>query len=210
VTHACMLRCREVVRVLVRERAAPVPDGRSADQRVPVVQVRGERHGQVVAAAPGDQALHRPRSSHGQRRALVAPAPRRRPGVHARQAQGESSAPPPFAFFLSHFPRFFLLDWTCWPLTSPGVSQGRVCHMVECTKQTIRELREAASVPSPGGGRRREVEIGGYMARLTGDIISHTEFDTSYDTGKLIFRLLEDLQRLTASSSRHLWIPGSQ
>jgi cytokinin trans-hydroxylase len=83
--------------------------------------------------------------------------------------------------------------------------------MVECTKQTIRALREAtAATPSPGGGRRREVDIAAYMTRLTGDIISRTEFDTSYETGKRIFHLLEDLQRLTARSSRHLWIPGSQ
>ncbi|KAG2643340.1 hypothetical protein PVAP13_2KG298300 [Panicum virgatum] len=90
--------------------------------------------------------------------------------------------------------------------------KGRVGHMVECTKQTIRALREAAvAAPSPGGGaRRREVDIATYMTRLTGDIISRTEFDTSYETGKRIFHLLEDLQRLTARSSRHLWIPGSQ
>lgn len=96
------------------------------------------------------------------------------------------------------------------PAFMPDKLKGRVGHMVECTKQTIRALQDAASAPSSGGGRRREVEICGYMTRLTGDIISRTEFDTSYDTGKLIFRLLEDLQRLTASSSRHLWIPGSQ
>uniref|UniRef100_J3MXA8 Uncharacterized protein n=1 Tax=Oryza brachyantha TaxID=4533 RepID=J3MXA8_ORYBR len=82
--------------------------------------------------------------------------------------------------------------------------QGRVGHMVECTKQTIRALRDAAA------RGRREVEIGAHMTRLTGDIISRTEFNTSYDTGKRIFHLLEDLQRLTARSSRHLWIPGSR
>ncbi|CAN6174274.1 unnamed protein product [Urochloa humidicola] len=87
--------------------------------------------------------------------------------------------------------------------------KGRVGHMVECTKQTIRALREA-STASPGGARRREVDVAAYMTRLTGDIISRTEFDTSYETGKRIFHLLEDLQRLTARSSRHLWIPGSQ
>jgi cytokinin trans-hydroxylase len=76
--------------------------------------------------------------------------------------------------------------------------------MVECTKQTIRALREATSA------RSGEVEIGAYMTRLTGDIISRTEFDSSYETGKRIFHLLEDLQRLTARSSRYLWIPGSQ
>uniref|UniRef100_A0A0D9XDJ3 Cytochrome P450 n=1 Tax=Leersia perrieri TaxID=77586 RepID=A0A0D9XDJ3_9ORYZ len=84
-------------------------------------------------------------------------------------------------------------------------AQGRVGHMVECTRKAVGELREAAA-------RRRggEVEIGEHMTRLTGDIISRTEFNTSYDTGKRIFHLLEDLQRLTARSSRHLWIPGSQ
>ncbi|KAL5201675.1 hypothetical protein ABZP36_036029 [Zizania latifolia] len=82
--------------------------------------------------------------------------------------------------------------------------KGRVAHMVECTKQTICALRDAAARD------RREVEIGAHITRLTGDIISRTEFNTSYDTGKRIFRLLEDLQRLTARSSSHLWIPGSQ
>ncbi|KAK3130022.1 hypothetical protein QOZ80_6BG0487920 [Eleusine coracana subsp. coracana] len=89
--------------------------------------------------------------------------------------------------------------------------KGRVGHMVECTKQTIRALHEASQRGGGGGGERRgEVEIGAYMTRLTGDIISRTEFDTSYETGKRIFHLLEDLQRLTARSSRYLWIPGSQ
>jgi hypothetical protein len=181
--------CREAVRVLVRERAAAVPDGHGDDPGAPVVQVRGARHGQVVAAAAGHQALHRARPAHGQRRQLVAPAPRRRAVVHGRQAQGA----PLLALFgrpskIAHL--------------AVRVSQGRVGHMVECTKQAIRALREAAS--------RGDVEIGAWMTRLTGDIISRTEFDTSYENGKRIFHLLEDLQRLTARSSRHLWIPGSQ
>ncbi|EEE69674.1 hypothetical protein OsJ_29302 [Oryza sativa Japonica Group] len=82
---------------------------------------------------------------------------------------------------------------------------SKVGRMVECTKQAIRELRDAAA-----GRRGEEVEIGAHMTRLTGDIISRTEFNTSYDTGKRIFLLLEHLQRLTSRSSRHLWIPGSQ
>uniref|UniRef100_A0ACD5XL45 Uncharacterized protein n=1 Tax=Avena sativa TaxID=4498 RepID=A0ACD5XL45_AVESA len=90
------------------------------------------------------------------------------------------------------------------PAFMPDKLKGRVGHMVECTKQTILSLRDAAA---RGHG---EVEIGAHMTRLTGDIISRTEFDTSYETGKRIFHLLEDLQRLTARSSRYLWIPGSQ
>lgn len=90
------------------------------------------------------------------------------------------------------------------PAFMPDKLKGRVGHMVECTKQTILSLKDAAA------RGRGEVEIGGHMTRLTGDIISRTEFDTSYETGKRIFHLLEDLQRLTARSSRYLWIPGSQ
>ncbi|CAD6265419.1 unnamed protein product [Miscanthus lutarioriparius] len=82
--------------------------------------------------------------------------------------------------------------------------RGRVGHMVECARQTVRALLEAVA----RGGN--EVEVGAHMARLAGDIIARTEFDTSYDTGKRIFRLIEELQRLTARSSRYLWVPGSQ
>ncbi|KAM0878124.1 hypothetical protein ACQ4PT_035065 [Festuca glaucescens] len=82
--------------------------------------------------------------------------------------------------------------------------RGRVGHMAECARQTVRALREAVA----RGGN--EVEMGAHMARLAGDVIARTEFDTSYETGKRIFHLLEELQRLTARSSRYLWVPGSQ
>ncbi|KAF8701679.1 hypothetical protein HU200_033445 [Digitaria exilis] len=82
--------------------------------------------------------------------------------------------------------------------------RGRVGHMVECARQAMRALRDAVA----RGGN--EVEVGAHMARLAGDIIARTEFDTSYDTGKRIFPLIEELQRLTARSSRYLWVPGSQ
>jgi cytokinin trans-hydroxylase len=102
-----------------------------------------------------------------------------------------------------HYPRP-VLPCRIWDISHVFFSQGRVGHMVECTKQTILSLRDAAA------RGRGEVEICAHMTRLTGDIISRTEFDTSYETGKRIFHLLEDLQRLTARSSRYLWIPGSQ
>jgi cytokinin trans-hydroxylase len=82
--------------------------------------------------------------------------------------------------------------------------RGRVGHMAECARKTVRALREAVA----RGGN--EVEMGAHMARLAGDVIARTEFDTSYDTGKRIFHLIEELQRLTARSSRYLWVPGSQ
>ncbi|KAK3123476.1 hypothetical protein QOZ80_8AG0631530 [Eleusine coracana subsp. coracana] len=82
--------------------------------------------------------------------------------------------------------------------------KGRVGHMVECTRGAVRAMREAVAREG------NEVEVGKHMARLAGDIIARTEFDTSYDTGKRIFSLIEELQRLTARSSRYLWVPGSQ
>ncbi|KAL1536907.1 cytokinin hydroxylase-like [Salvia divinorum] len=77
-------------------------------------------------------------------------------------------------------------------------------YMVDCTKQMITSLENALE------NRQREFEIGGYMARLTADIISRTEFDTNYEKGKQIFHLLTVLQNLCASSTRHLWFPGSR
>ncbi|OVA04993.1 Cytochrome P450 [Macleaya cordata] len=85
--------------------------------------------------------------------------------------------------------------------------KSHVGYMVECTKKMIQSLVQVV-VESSGG--ENEVDIGQYMSRLTGDIISRTEFDSSYDKGKRIFHLLTSLQHLCAQSSRHLCLPGSR
>ncbi|KAK1439104.1 hypothetical protein QVD17_04919 [Tagetes erecta] len=77
-------------------------------------------------------------------------------------------------------------------------------YMVECTKELIRSMETEVK------SGREEFEIGEYMARLTADIISRTEFDTSYEKGKQIFKLLTVLQQLCAQASRHLCLPGSR
>ncbi|KAF8378684.1 hypothetical protein HHK36_030033 [Tetracentron sinense] len=77
-------------------------------------------------------------------------------------------------------------------------------YMVECTKQMLQSLH---AVVESGN---TEIEIGEYMTRLTGDIISRTEFDSSFEKGKQIFHLLTSLQHLCAQSSRHLCFPGSR
>ncbi|XP_020586094.1 cytokinin hydroxylase-like [Phalaenopsis equestris] len=84
--------------------------------------------------------------------------------------------------------------------------KSQMGYMVECTKKTIHALSAAVAA----GGGEKEVEIGEYLTRLTGDIISRTEFDSSYEKGKQIFVYLTRLQSLTAQSSRHLWIPASR
>lgn len=76
--------------------------------------------------------------------------------------------------------------------------------MVECTKKMLQSLQNAVE------SGQTEFEIGEHMTRLTADIISRTEFDTSYEKGMQIFHLLTLLQRLCAQASRHLCFPGSR
>ncbi|CAJ1947410.1 unnamed protein product [Sphenostylis stenocarpa] len=82
--------------------------------------------------------------------------------------------------------------------------KGYAGHMVECTKDMIQSLKNALE------GGESEVEIGEYLTELTADIISRTEFDTSYKKGKQIFHLLTQLQTRCAQATRHLFLPGSR
>ncbi|RHN44055.1 putative cytochrome P450 [Medicago truncatula] len=77
-------------------------------------------------------------------------------------------------------------------------------HMVECTKEMLESLQKGLECG------QSEVEIGEYMAKLTADIISRTEFGASYQKGRKIFHLLTVLQTLCAQASRHLCFPGSR
>ncbi|XP_011624255.2 cytokinin hydroxylase [Amborella trichopoda] len=79
-----------------------------------------------------------------------------------------------------------------------------VGYMIECTNRTIQALHGAAKAGE------EDVEICGYLCRLTADIISRTEFDSCYEKGKQIFELLTSLQLLSSKASRHLWFPGSR
>ncbi|PON78218.1 Cytochrome P450 [Parasponia andersonii] len=77
-------------------------------------------------------------------------------------------------------------------------------YMVECTKKMLQSLQNEVELG------RTEFEIGEYMTRLTADIISRTEFDSSYEKGKQIFHLLTVLQHLCAQASRRNCVPGSR
>lgn len=77
-------------------------------------------------------------------------------------------------------------------------------HMVECTKEMLQTLKNAYE------SGNREIEISECMTRLAADIISRTEFGTSYEKGKQLFDLLTKLQAHSAQASRHLWFPGSR
>ena len=76
--------------------------------------------------------------------------------------------------------------------------------MVESTKQMLQSLENEIKLG------QAEFEIGEYMTRLTADIISRTEFDSSYEKGKQIFHLLTVLQNLCAQASWHLCFPGGR
>ncbi|KAG6777482.1 hypothetical protein POTOM_017305 [Populus tomentosa] len=76
--------------------------------------------------------------------------------------------------------------------------------MVECTKNMLQSLQNAVE------SGQTEVEIGEYMSRVTADIISRTQFGSSYEKGKQIFHLLTELQSLCHQATRHLCLPGSR
>ena len=82
--------------------------------------------------------------------------------------------------------------------------QGYAGHMVDCTKEMLQSLQNALDCG------QAQVEISEYMTKLTADIISRTEFGTSYQKGKKIFHLLTVLQSRCAQASRHLCFPGSR
>lgn len=82
--------------------------------------------------------------------------------------------------------------------------QSYAGYIVECTKEMLQSLENEVELG------RTEFEIGEYMTRLTADIISRTEFDSSYEKGKQIFHLLTVLQHLCSQASRHLCFPGSR
>ncbi|XP_077230730.1 cytokinin hydroxylase-like [Tasmannia lanceolata] len=81
--------------------------------------------------------------------------------------------------------------------------KSQVGFMVECTREMIQSLHKMVE------SGQKEVEIGGYLTRLTGDIISRTEFDSSYEKGKQIFHLLTSLQHLCAKSNSYFCFPGA-
>ncbi|XP_077230926.1 cytokinin hydroxylase-like [Tasmannia lanceolata] len=83
--------------------------------------------------------------------------------------------------------------------------KSQVGFMVECTREMIQSLND--HMVESG---QNEVEIGEYLTRLTGDIISRTEFDSSYEKGKQIFQLLTSLQHLCAKASSQFCFPGSR
>ncbi|KAJ4961839.1 hypothetical protein NE237_021749 [Protea cynaroides] len=77
-------------------------------------------------------------------------------------------------------------------------------YIVQCTKQMLESLE---TVFKSG---QTEVEIGEYLTHLTADIISRTEFDSSYEKGKQIFHLLTSLQHFCAQSNSYVCLPGSR
>ncbi|WVZ13653.1 hypothetical protein V8G54_011219 [Vigna mungo] len=82
--------------------------------------------------------------------------------------------------------------------------KGYAGHMVECTKDMLQSLKNSLE------SGQSELEIGEYLTELTADIISRTEFGTSYKKGKQLFFLLTQLQARCAQATRHLFLPGSR
>jgi cytochrome P450 len=62
----------------------------------------------------------------------------------------------------------------------------------------------------PNGGSAAEVEVFHDIKALTGDVISRTLFGSSFEEGKMIFELVEELHVMTVDRMRVIYIPGSR
>ncbi|KAF8111997.1 hypothetical protein N665_0069s0024 [Sinapis alba] len=89
-------------------------------------------------------------------------------------------------------------------MSTTSCKKGYARHMVECTSRLVERLRKEV------GEEGHEVEIGEEMHQLTADIISRTEFGSSFEKGKELYNHLTLLQRLCAQATRHLCLPGSR
>lgn len=83
------------------------------------------------------------------------------------------------------------------------LSQGWVPGMVASTAKMLERWEEAGD-----GKEKFELEVCKELHTLTADIISITAFGSSFEEGKHIFELQEQLMYLSSLAMKTLYIPG--
>lgn len=78
--------------------------------------------------------------------------------------------------------------------------------MAACTVSMLDRWKDEATAED----QYKKIEVSGEFQKLTGDIISHTAFGSSYVQGKEAFRAQRELQFCCMSSMTDLNVPGSQ
>ncbi|KAG9451183.1 hypothetical protein H6P81_011148 [Aristolochia fimbriata] len=83
--------------------------------------------------------------------------------------------------------------------------KGMIKRMGDCTVSTVGRWRDEMGV-----NPRKEFDMHSEFMQLTGDIIAHTSFGTSYKEGKEVFEVERELHRMVIDSVTDVYIPGSE
>ncbi|KAL6008934.1 hypothetical protein ACLOJK_022161 [Asimina triloba] len=84
---------------------------------------------------------------------------------------------------------------------------GMVKTMAACTKSTLGKWANEIAQP---GEDHKAIDMHEEFLQLTGDIIAHTSFGTSYREGKQVFEVERELHRMVIDSVTDVYIPGSE
>lgn len=77
--------------------------------------------------------------------------------------------------------------------------------MGACTSSRLKK-REEEVARDP----RKELEMHSEFMQLTGDIIAHTSFGTSYQQGKEMFDVQRELDKMVIATVTDVHIPGTE
>lgn len=74
-----------------------------------------------------------------------------------------------------------------------------------CTSSRLKKWEEEVARDP-----RKELEMHSEFVQLTGDIIAHTSFGTSYVEGKEVFDVQRELHKMVIATVTDVYIPGSE
>ncbi|XP_058076904.1 cytochrome P450 709B1-like [Magnolia sinica] len=85
--------------------------------------------------------------------------------------------------------------------------KGMIKRMAACSQSTLDQWANEMAHP---GGDQKDFDMHKEFMQLTGDIISHTSFGTSYKEGKEVFQVERELHHMVIESVTDVNIPGSE
>ncbi|XP_068659321.1 cytochrome P450 709B2-like [Aristolochia californica] len=83
--------------------------------------------------------------------------------------------------------------------------KGMIKRMGACTLSTVSRWIDEMTE-----NQHKEFDMHTEFMQLTGDIIAHTSFGTSYQEGKEVFKVERELHRMVIDSVTDVYIPGSE
>eukprot|EP00249_Psilotum_nudum_P007099 c20304_g1_i1 orf=161-1510(-) len=95
-------------------------------------------------------------------------------------------------------------------IVSPSFNMDRVKGMVDVMKQCAMELLISWERAIADAGGAADIEVCHHLDTTSADILSQTTFGSNYETGKLVFEKLTELQFLLFQPGRLVGVPGGR